>query len=29
MPKWKPGRQNGIPASVWFMVPVTFKLKEN
>jgi len=29
MPRWKPGRQNGIPASVWFTVPVNFKLKEN
>ena len=29
MPRWKPGKQNGIPASVWFTVPVTFRLKEN
>ena len=29
MPRWKPGRQNGIPTPVWFMVPVSFKLREN
>jgi protein TonB len=26
LPKWKPGKQNGNPVSVWFMVPVTFKI---
>jgi len=27
LPKWKPGKNNGNPASVWFSVPVTFTLK--
>ncbi|MGA1978004.1 MAG: energy transducer TonB [Bacteroidales bacterium] len=27
MPKWKPGKQNGVPVSVWFIVPVNFQLK--
>jgi TonB family protein len=27
LPKWNPGKQNGEPASVWFSVPVTFKLE--
>jgi protein TonB len=26
LPKWRPGKQNGNPVSVWFMVPVTFKI---
>lgn len=26
LPKWKPGKQNGKPVSVWFLVPVTFQL---
>ena len=26
LPKWKPGKQNGNPVSVWFMVPVTFRI---
>jgi len=29
MPRWKPGRQNGTPAPVWFSVPVKFELKKN
>jgi len=28
MPDWKPGRQNGVPALVAFIVPVTFKIQE-
>ncbi len=27
MPKWNPGMNNGQPASVWFTLPVTFKLQ--
>jgi periplasmic protein TonB len=27
MPKWKPGRQNGEPAAVWYTIPVNFQLK--
>jgi protein TonB len=27
LPKWNPGKQNGDPVSVWFTVPVTFKLE--
>jgi protein TonB len=27
LPLWKPGKQNGKPVSVWFMVPVSFELK--
>ena len=26
MPKWKPGKQNGIPVKVYFTLPVTFQL---
>jgi periplasmic protein TonB len=26
LPRWKPGKQNGKPVSVWFSVPVTFQL---
>jgi periplasmic protein TonB len=26
LPKWKPAKQNGIPVSLWFTVPVTFQL---
>jgi periplasmic protein TonB len=29
MPKWKPGKNNGTPAAVWFSVPVTFRIKKN
>jgi protein TonB len=28
MPKWKPGKNNGTPAAVWFSVPVFFKIKK-
>ena len=28
LPKWKPGKNNGNPAAVWFSVPVTFTLKK-
>lgn len=27
MPRWNPGMNNGQPASVWFTLPVTFKLQ--
>ena len=27
MPKWKPGRQNGIPVAVRYTVPVVFRLQ--
>jgi protein TonB len=27
LPKFVPGRQNGIPVSVWFTLPVTFRLQ--
>lgn len=26
MPKWIPGRQNGIPVQVYFTLPIVFKL---
>jgi periplasmic protein TonB len=26
LPKWKPGKQNGVPVPVWYSVPVTFRL---
>jgi protein TonB len=26
LPKFKPGKQNGLPVPVWFMVPVTFQI---
>jgi len=28
LPKWKPGKNNGTPAAVWFSVPVNFTLKK-
>jgi protein TonB len=28
LPKWKPGKNNGNPAAVWFSVPVNFTLKK-
>jgi len=28
MPKWVPGKQNGIPVNVYFSVPIRFKLEE-
>ena len=27
LPKFTPGRQNGLPVSVWYTLPVTFKLQ--
>jgi periplasmic protein TonB len=27
LPKWRPGKQNGTPVSVWFSVPVTFQIR--
>ena len=27
MPKWIPGKQNGIPVAVYFTIPITYKLK--
>jgi protein TonB len=29
LPKFKPGRQNGVAVPVWFTIPVTFQLKMN
>jgi hypothetical protein len=26
MPKWIPGKQNGIPVNVYYYLPITFKL---
>ena len=28
MPKWKPGKQNGVPVNVYFTLPVKFLLEE-
>ena len=28
MPKWKPGRNNGVPVKVYFTQPITFRLSE-
>ena len=27
MPKWTPGKSNGVPVNVWFTLPVSFKLQ--
>src|SRR5690606_1784840 len=27
MPKWKPGKQNGVPVKVYYSVPISFKLE--
>ncbi len=27
MPRWIPGKQNGVPVPVWFSLPVTFQLQ--
>jgi len=27
MPKWKPGKQNGVPTKVYFRLPITFTLE--
>lgn len=29
LPKFKPGKQGGVPVPVWFMLPVVFKLQNN
>lgn len=29
LPRWKPGKQNGTPVSVWFNVSVKFELKKD
>jgi protein TonB len=26
MPRWKPGKQNGIPVKVYFTIPIKFVL---
>lgn len=28
MPKWKPGKHNGKPVSVYYMLPINFQLEE-
>jgi protein TonB len=29
LPKWKPGKQNGVPVAVWYFVPVSFEIRNN
>lgn len=29
LPKFKPGKQGGVPVHVWFMLPVLFKIENN
>ena len=29
LPKFKPGKQGGVPVPVWFALPVTFKIENN
>jgi protein TonB len=29
LPRFKPGKQGGIPVPVWFTLPVTFKIEDN
>ena len=29
LPRWKPGKQNGVPVSVWYSVPVSFEIRNN
>jgi protein TonB len=29
LPKFKPGKQNGVPVPVWFMLPIVFKIENN
>jgi periplasmic protein TonB len=29
LPKFKPGRQSGVPVPVWYSIPVNFKLENN
>lgn len=28
MPKWKPGKQNGVPVNVYYTLPISFVLKD-
>lgn len=27
MPRWEPGKNNGLPVSYWFVLPISFKLQ--
>ena len=29
LPKFKPGKQGGVPVPVWFTIPVTFRIENN
>jgi outer membrane transport energization protein TonB (TC 2.C.1.1.1) len=29
MPKWEPGKQNGVNASVYYVIPIHFSLNKN
>lgn len=29
LPKFKPGKQRGVPVPVWFQLPINFKIQEN
>jgi protein TonB len=29
LPKFKPGKQGGVPVPVWFTLPVVFKIENN
>lgn len=29
MPKWKPGKQNGIPVRVYYIAPIKFEIKKH
>lgn len=29
LPRFKPGKQNGVPVPVWFMLPIVFKIENN
>lgn len=29
LPKFRPGKQGGVPVKVWFMLPVLFKIESN
>ena len=29
LPKFKPGKQGGVPVKVWFSLPVLFKIEKN
>jgi hypothetical protein len=28
LPRFRPGRQNGVPVPVWHSVPVSFKIED-